>query len=80
MLESLVPLLGASTEPGKAVLDALKNLAKWLPAGSVTPASERNTLEQAMMQNTANNQQVQALRQSSMGQQPGAPPAMPKVA
>lgn len=81
-LEQLIPLLGATTDPGKAVLDALKNLVKWVPAGSVTPAAERNNIEQMMMQNTANNQQVQALRSAGMqgggappGQMPGRPPS-----
>lgn len=81
-LEDLIPMFGATTEAGQAVMDTLKKLVKFVPPGSVTPASEKNMLEQAMMKNIANNAQVQSLRQAQMP--PGAaapqPPMMPKVA
>lgn len=81
-LEDLIPLFGATTEAGMAVMDTLKKLVKFVPPGSVTPAAEKNMLEQAMMKNIQNNQQVQAIRGAQMP--PGAmappPPAMPKVA
>lgn len=80
-LEDLIPLFGVTTEAGQAVMDTLKKLVKFVPPGSVTPASERNNIEQRMMTNTANNQQIQALRQAmTQGQSPAPPPAMPKVA
>lgn len=88
-LEDLIPLFGVTTEAGQAVMDTLKKLVKFVPPGSVTPAGEKNQIEQMMMKNVANNQQVQALRQSQMGGgAPGGPPgggmapppAMPKVA
>lgn len=62
-LEELIPLLGAATDPGKACLDALNKLVKFVPPGSVTPATERNNIEQRMMNNTQANQQMMALRQ-----------------
>lgn len=79
-LEELIPLLGATNDAGKACLDALNKLVKFVPPGSVTPASERNQIEQMMMRNTQNNQQMQALRAAPMGQPAAAPPQMPKVA
>lgn len=83
-LEDLIPLAGVTTELGIAVLDTLKKLVKFVPPGSITPAAEKNQIEQMMMKNVANNQQVQALRQSQMSGMPGAgaasPPPMPKVA
>ena len=80
-LEDLIPMFGVTTEAGVAVMDTLKKLVKFVPPGSVTPASEKNMLEQAMMRNVANNAQVQALRQSqTQGQMAPPPPAMPKVA
>ena len=62
-LEQLVPMLGAGSEPGKAVLEALGKLAKHVPSGSVTPGAERAGLEKAMMQNSQNNQAIQRMRQ-----------------
>lgn len=87
-LEDLIPLFGVTTEAGQAVMDTLKKLVKFVPPGSVTPAAEKNQIEQMMMKNVANNQQVQALRQAQMGGggaggPPGGgaapPPAMPKM-
>lgn len=65
-LEELIPMFGAASEPGKACLDALNKLVKLVPAGSVTPASERANLENRAMKQVQENQQVQALRQMQM--------------
>ena len=66
-LERIVPLLGATSEPGAAALKALNALAKHVPVGSVTPAAEKNMAEQTMMKATQNNQQMQALKAQSAG-------------
>jgi hypothetical protein len=77
-LEALVPLAGAASPIGKACLEALNKLVKFVPAGSVTPAAAKNNINQMAMQNAQQNQQMQALRQQSMqGQQPAQ---MPKAA
>ena len=73
-------MFGAASAPGKAVLDALNKLVKLVPAGSVTPAAQKNNIEQMAMRNTRDNQQMQALQQQRTqgapgqgqpGQQPG---------
>lgn len=85
-LEDLIPMFGSHTEAGAAVLDTLKKLVKFVPPGSITPASEKNQIEQMMMKNVANNQQVQALKQAQMGGAAGPggnlppPSPMPQVA
>lgn len=71
-LEELIPMFGAASDPGKACLDALNKLVKYVPAGSVTPASQRNNIEQMAMRNTQQNQQMQALKQQAA--QGGAAP------
>lgn len=75
-LEEMVPMFGAASEHGKVVLDVLNKLVKLVPSGSVTPASQRNNIEQMAMRNTRDNQQMQALQQQRMqgqgGQQPPA--------
>ena len=44
-LETLLPEVGAGSDVGKAVLEALNKLVKFVPAGSVTPAAQKNSLE-----------------------------------
>ncbi len=61
-LEALLPEVGASSDVGKAVLDSLNKLVKFVPAGSVTPAAQKNSIEQQQRQMAQNNQQMQAVQ------------------
>ncbi len=61
-LEGLLPEVGAGSDIGKAVLDALNKLVKFVPAGSVTPAAQKNSIEAQQRQMAQNNQQMQALQ------------------
>jgi hypothetical protein len=87
-LTEALPLLGAGSDAGQAVLKALSSLSKFVPSGAVTPAAERNNLESMMMRNQQQNQQLQAARQGGgggAGAMPGmggggAPPGMPRAA
>ena len=77
-LTDILPLVGASSDVGQFVLDMLKKGSKFVPAGSVTPASQRNQLEQMAMKQGQNNQQMMALKAMQQGgQQPGQQPPMP---
>ena len=76
-LAELIPLAGATSDVGKAVMDALQKLTKLVPPGSVSPASAKNNIEQMAMKNTQQNQQMQALKQQQAGGQPGAPAVPP---
>lgn len=75
-LEKLIPLFGASTPEGQDVVKALTMLARHVPPGAVTPAAERNSLQQMALQNqqrAAMMQKLQAAQaQGAAGQQPGA--------
>ena len=77
-------MAGATSDIGKTILDVLGKLAKHVPSGSNTQASERNAIDQMAMKNAQQNQQMQALKaQQGGGGQPGAPPLpaqMPKAA
>jgi len=79
-LEELIPLAGAASDIGKACLDALNKLVKFVPAGSVSPAAEKNNIEQMAMRNAQSNQQMQALKQMQAQPQPQQPAQMPKAA
>ncbi|HEY6023563.1 MAG TPA: hypothetical protein VIV34_05220 [Pseudolabrys sp.] len=67
-------MFGAASEPGKAVLDCLNKLVKLVPSGSVTPAAQKNNIEQMAMRNTRDQAQMQALQKQRMqAAQGGAP-------
>lgn len=62
-LEVLLPEVGASSDIGKDVLKALNMLTKWVPAGAMTPAAQKNNIEAQMRNAAQNNQQMQAIQQ-----------------
>ena len=79
-METILPELGATSEAGQAVLKALNALVKFVPAGSVTPAAQKNSIEAQQRNMAQNNQQMQAIAQMRQkmaqggggGAQPGA--------
>src|SRR5258705_13746696 len=73
-LETLLPEVGAGSDVGKAVLEALNKLVKFVPAGSVTPAAQKNSLESMQRNAAQNNQQMQALQAMRAGGGGGQPP------
>lgn len=82
-MTELFSMLGPGSEVGKDVLKALNTLSKHVPPGSVTPAAEKNGIEQMALKNAQQSQQMQQLKQQGAGgQAPGgaAPPQMPKAA
>lgn len=78
-LTELVSLAGATSEIGQAALKMLNIGVKMVPAGSVSPAGEKNNIEQMAMRNAQQNQQMQALKaqQAQGGQQGGQAGAQP---
>lgn len=75
-LEALVPLVGSNSELGMEVLKTLPRLAKFSPPGAVSPAGERNVMEQAMLKNAAQSLLLQKLKaaQAQQAMQGGAAP------
>lgn len=70
-------MFGAASEHGQNVLKALNILVKMVPAGSLTPAAQKNNIEQMAMRNVRDQAQLQQLQQQRMQQggaqqQPGA--------
>lgn len=68
MATEILPLVGATSEGGKVLLDIIGKLSKVVQPGSNTQASERNAIDKMAMQNA---QQSQMMRQM----QPGSPAA-----
>jgi len=71
-VQDLMGLVGATSETGQSLLKALNILVKMVPAGTVTPAAEKNMLEQAQMRNTQNMATSQQLKQQRMTPPAGA--------
>ncbi len=74
-MESLIPMLGTGTEAGKAVLEALGKLAKHIPTGAVSPASQRNVTQEMMMKAQQNGAMQQQLDKQRMQPPGGGAPA-----
>lgn len=74
-LEQLLPMAGAMSEMGKDVIKALNMLTKHVPAGTVTPAAERQNVERMAAQNTQNQSLM-----SQMQKPPGGGGAQPGMA
>lgn len=72
MLEDILATSGSSSEVGKVALECLNKVVKLVPAGSVSPAAQKNNLDQMQMKNAQSNQAMQQLRQQSQPQGGGA--------
>jgi hypothetical protein len=75
-LGELIPMAGATSELGMAIMDMIKKGSKFVPEGSVTPAAEKNQIDNMAMKNTQNNAQMQAImaQKAAGAAQGGAPP------
>lgn len=76
-LSELIPLIGATSEAGQALLKALTSLSKVVPVGASSPTSDRNAIENLALRNQQNSSDLQALRSGGQ-QQPAKPPGMPQ--
>lgn len=76
-LESLLPLVGASSEAGQDVLESIKRLAKHIPPGSVSPAAQGNQMQEMMLKLAQMKGMPQPQAQS---QSPAMPQPMPQAA
>lgn len=78
-------MVGATSEIGQALMKAMTSLAKHVPEGMSSNASERNAIEKMALQNRQNGDMQQQLKQQMAGGGQGPPgggqmPPMAKVA
>jgi hypothetical protein len=66
-LTEILPLAGATSDLGKTILKSLDSLAKHVPSGANTQASERNAIDQMAMKNAQSQQTNQALMKPQGG-------------
>ncbi len=72
-LTEILPMAGATSDVGKTILDVLSKLAKHVPPGANSQASERNAIDQMAKKNVQASQTNKALMQpqGGGGQPPG---------
>jgi hypothetical protein len=75
-VQDIMQLVGAGSEPARTCSRFSTFWSRWLPAGNVSNASERNMLEQSLMRNTQNGAMQQQLKQQS--QKPPGSPVSPR--
>lgn len=68
-LGEIVPLVGAASDIGGDILDALRKLAKHVPSGSVSDTGKKNAMQELMMKQAQMGPQIQQMRQQAA--QPG---------
>lgn len=77
-VQRLMTMVGAASPLGKQLLDVLNKLVKMAPAGTTSPAAEKDMIQQMAMRNTQNQaaqQQLMAARQQGAGGGGPAPAA-----
>ncbi len=74
LMEEAIPKVGATSEAGRDLLQALTRLSKHIPPGAVSPAAEKNQMESMMLKQAQAGPQIAAMRQGGAG---GAPPPAP---
>jgi hypothetical protein len=80
MLQDILPMVGATSDIGKGVLELLNKAVKLVPSGSSSPAADRNTIDQMAMKNAENAKMSQQLQQQGAGGQPKPPMQPPGMA
>ena len=80
ILEETIPLLGAVSDPGKDVLQAVQRLSKHIQPGQVSPAAEKQTLSALMTKAAQAGPQIAAMRAMGAGGGAGAGGAAPPAA
>jgi hypothetical protein len=77
-LEGALPLFGASSDAGQAILKAMQTLGKIAQPGDVSQAGEMNQLQKMLLQSAQSGQQQKAIQQQGAGA-PGGAPGAPMV-
>lgn len=66
-LSMVLNVVGAGSDVGKDILKALTILTKHSPPGSSNPATDKANIDRMAMQNTQNQNNLQAMRQQPQG-------------
>ncbi len=77
LLTEILSMVGATSEIGKDIMPVIQKLAKHVPPGAVTPASESNNIQNMAMKNAQQQQMLQQIKPGAQGAQAGGAPPMP---
>lgn len=78
-MTEILPMVGATSDIGQALMKSISALAKHVPPGSTNNAAEKNAIEKMAIQNQQNGQMQQQLKAQPPASMPQAP-QMPKAA
>ena len=70
-LEGALPLFGASSDAGQAILKSMQILGKIAQPGDVSPAGEMNQLQKMLLTAAQSGQQQKAIQQGAGARAPG---------
>lgn len=70
-LSEMLPMAGATTPLGKAIMRAIEALAKEVPPGTVSPQAQSNTLQQMQMKNQQQQATMKQMNPAAGGGAPG---------
>lgn len=74
-----IPLVGAASEAGQALTEAMRKISKFVPPGAVTPADKQNAMRQQMLKNQQQSTMMQKMQApGGAGGQPGAGGGQPQ--
>ena len=73
-MTDMLPLVGATSDLGQALMKAISSLAKHVPPGSTSQAQDRNSIDELARKNA---QQAATMQQMRPGGPPGVSPGGP---
>ncbi len=80
VLQDALPLYGAGSEEGQAIVDCLRKLGKLAQPGEVSQAGQMNELQKRMLAQIQQGQMMKRLAQQGAPQAGGAPQTPPAAA
>ena len=77
LLSQTLPLAGAASELGSAVMHCINKLSKYVPTGQVSPGIQQSQIQSLLAKQQQAGPQIAAMRGGGGGKSPlpGAPPA-----
>ncbi len=75
LLSQTLPLAGAASELGSAIMDCIKKLSKYAPTGQVSPGIQQSQIQSLLAKQQQAGPQIAAMRGGGDGESPPPPPS-----
>jgi len=79
LLSEAMPLVGASSEVGNAILNSIRTLSKHVPANTSTPSVDQATLQKMLMDRARQSAMMQQAQQGQPSPNASMPPRPPNA-